>query len=83
MTGRASIWDMLKTDVVRVLILTVGSLSLGKGGRERPSAFACLSVGLKAMSYVYAENSTAQRCNLAVARDGTLVLGPNIAIIGQ
>ena len=70
---------MLKTDVVRVLILTVGSLSLDKGRRERPSAFACLSVGLKTMSYVYTDNSTAQRCNLAAARDGTPVLSPNIA----
>ena len=57
-TGSVAICDTLK-------MLASGDcssmVSAGSGSLESPSALACARVDLKAMSYLYADRSTAQR----------------------
>ena len=69
---------MLKTEVVCEPTFNAEFFSTGMGRRERPYAFTWLLVVLKMMSVEYAHNCNAHHCNLVAAREGTLILGPNI-----
>ena len=51
-----------------------------KGRYNNPSALQCACVGLKQMSYVYADSSNAQCCIHAAASAGTACFGPNMVV---
>ena len=48
--GKASVWEMLKTEVLCEPTFNAESFSTGRGRWERPSAFTWLLVVLKMMS---------------------------------